>query len=183
MVSCRVSGIGIFTYLRSKEFPVPTIVTKIIIQASPSVCFDLARSIDLHQESAKQTREKAIGGVTSGLIEPGQSVTWRAKHFGLWQTLTARITEFDRPHRFVDEMVEGAFQGFYHEHKFEATEKGTLMTDTFEYSVPYGLIGKLFDKWVLNRYMKDFLARRNEVIRITAESDPKSFLHGDATVD
>lgn len=155
----------------------PTIITKLNIHASPALCFDLARSIDLHQESAKQTREKAIGGVTSGLIDLGQSVTWRAKHFGIWQKLTARITEFERPHRFVDEMVQGAFQHFYHEHRFKATEEGTLMTDTFQYSVPYGLVGKLFDKWILNRHMRDFLIKRNKVIKAKAESNPEQFLH------
>lgn len=146
------------------------IITKLRIKATPALCFDLARNIDLHQVSAQQTREKAIGGVTSGLIEAGQSVTWRAKHFGIWQELTAKITEFEPPYRFVDEMVEGAFAHFHHEHKFEATEEGTLMTDTFEYTVPYGLLGKLFDILVLKRYMTRFLSKRNEVIKIEAET-------------
>ncbi|GAB5525074.1 MAG: hypothetical protein Roseis2KO_29460 [Roseivirga sp.] len=147
----------------------PVIITRFHIQASPTRCFDLARSIDLHQVSTQQTKEKAIGGVTSGLIEPGQSVTWRARHFGIWQTLTSKITEFDPPYRFVDEMVEGAFVHFRHEHKFEAVEGGTLMTDTFAYSVPYGILGSLFDWLILKRYMKRFLTRRNEVIKVQAE--------------
>ncbi|MCE7991060.1 MAG: SRPBCC family protein [Roseivirga sp.] len=145
------------------------IIIKLHIKAPPALCFDLARNIDLHQESAAQTREKAIGGVTSGLIEPGQSVTWRAKHFGIWQNLTAKITEFEPPHRFIDEMVEGAFAHFHHEHRFEGTKKGTLMTDTFTYSVPYGLLGKHFDKLILKRYMTRFLRKRNEVIKEHAE--------------
>ena len=38
--------------------------------------------IDFHQESASQTQEKAIKGVTSGQIGLGEMVTWRGKHFG-----------------------------------------------------------------------------------------------------
>ena len=63
------------------------------INAPVAVCFDMARSIDLHVSSMAQTGEKAISGRTGGLIGLGETVTWRAKHFGIWQTLTAKVTE------------------------------------------------------------------------------------------
>lgn len=148
----------------------PIITLKFFIEAPSALCFDLARSIDLHMVSTEQTGEKAIAGVTTSLIGLGESVTWRAKHFGIWQTLTSKITEFDYPHGFVDEMAEGAFKHFHHQHLFKETEGSTLMTDTFEYSVPYGILGKLFDRLVLNRYMTHLLSQRNMVIRQYAES-------------
>jgi len=40
--------------------------------APAEVCFDLARSIDLHVESMVASEERAVGGVTSGLIGGGQ---------------------------------------------------------------------------------------------------------------
>jgi len=40
----------------------------------------------------------------SGLIGMNDSVTWRAKHFGVYQKSTSKITEFERPNYFVDEM-------------------------------------------------------------------------------
>ena len=83
------------------------------------LCFDLSRSIDLHQISTSKSKEYVIGGRKAGLIELGEVVTWRAKHFGIWQNLTAKITEFDRPKRFSDEMVKGAFKKFKHDHIFE----------------------------------------------------------------
>jgi hypothetical protein len=60
-------------------------------------CFDLSRSIDLHMASTDWTGEQAIGGVTSGLIGPDQTVTWQGRHFGLKIRHTSRITAFDRP--------------------------------------------------------------------------------------
>ena len=54
-------------------------------------CFDLSRSIDLHMASTAHTEERAIAGVTTGLIGPGGEVTWRARHFGVWQELTSRF--------------------------------------------------------------------------------------------
>lgn len=81
----------------------------------------------------------------SGLIEYGESVTWRAKHFGVFQELTSRITAFDKPRSFTDEMVSGAFKSFEHLHKFEPKDNGTNMIDIFSYVSPLGILGKLAD--------------------------------------
>src|ERR1700761_416585 len=121
----------------------PTIYLKTKIHAPAAVCFDLARSIDLHLESTRQTGERAIAGKTSGLIELGETVTWRAKHFGIWQNLTSKITEFDRPYIFVDEMVDGAFRSFRHEHHFSVKGDITSMHDVFVFESPLGILGKV----------------------------------------
>ena len=148
----------------------PTIVTRLFIQASAGTCFDLARSIDIHMASTAHTHEKAVGGRTSGLIELGENVTWEAVHFGVRQRLTAGITAFERPHRFVDEMVSGAFKRFWHEHRFEESAGGTWMTDTFDYTSPLGPLGRLADRLFLRAYMENLLTRRNEYIKHCAES-------------
>ena len=78
--------------------------------------FDLCRSIDLHIASMKHTNEKAIAGTASGLIGLGETVTWRAKHFGFYQTLTSKITDVESPTFFADEQEKGIFHSFRHEH-------------------------------------------------------------------
>jgi len=114
----------------------PTITIETKVKAPLEVCFDLSRSIDLHTISTKHTGERAVAGVTAGLIELGETVTWRAKHLGVWQHLTSRITEYDRPYFFVDEMVKGAFKSFRHEHLFSEIVEGTLMLDVFDDTSP-----------------------------------------------
>lgn len=147
----------------------PKIKTDMLINAPREICFDAARDIDLHTQSTSQTNERAIAGVTSGLIELNETVTWEAIHFGIKQKLTVRITEFDFPNRFVDEMEKGAFKRFYHVHEFTEKQNGTLMIDTFDYTSPLGLIGKLADRMFLERYMKEFLVMRNRFIKKVAE--------------
>lgn len=147
----------------------PVIRMQLHIRAPLEICFDAARSIDLHMVSASQTRERAVAGRTSGLIELGESVTWEAVHFGVKQRLTAVITEFERPFRFVDEMETGAFKRFWHEHRFTQADGGTLMVDTFDYEAPMGLLGKVADQLFLKRYMTAFLSRRNLCIRDEAQ--------------
>ena len=86
------------------------------VQAPPALLFDLARSIDVHKASTSQTGEEAVAGKVTGLMELDDEVTWRARHFGVWQTLSSRITQFDPPHHFRDSMVHGAFKRFDHDH-------------------------------------------------------------------
>lgn len=147
----------------------PVIRTSVFIAAPAERCFDLARSIDIHMLSASHTGEKAVAGRTSGLIRLHESVTWEAVHLGVRQRLTVQITEMEPPHRFVDEMVSGAFRRFWHEHRFTPTVGGTVMTDTFDYTSPLGWLGRLADLLFLERYMRDFLIRRNAFIKQCAE--------------
>jgi ligand-binding SRPBCC domain-containing protein len=134
-------------------------------------CFDLSRSIDLHMISTAQTGERAIAGTTGGLIGSGETVTWRARHFGIWQTLTSRITDCERPFLFADEMIRGAFHSFRHEHRFWETEGGTLMEDVFTYKSPLGVLGHIADKWFLEDYMTRLLRERNATIKAYGESE------------
>lgn len=137
----------------------PAIVLVIDIDAPIGRCFDLARSIDFHCDSMRHTGERAISGTTTGLIALGDTVTWRARHLGVWQHLTSRITVMDRPARFVDEQVAGAFRYFRHEHAFRGISPGrTRLTDTFEFGSPLGLLGRAINAVFLTRYMRSLLA-------------------------
>ncbi|MBT0608541.1 SRPBCC family protein [Aequorivita echinoideorum] len=148
----------------------PKIILETIINADVKNVFDLSRNIDLHKISAKQTNETAIAGKTKGLIELGETVTWRAKHLGFYQTLTSKITEFEEPNYFVDEMVEGIFESFKHEHHFKNIDCGTLMVDIFEYKSPFGIFGKMADILFLKNYLTKFLKTRNKILKQIAEA-------------
>jgi len=149
----------------------PRIELKTLIKSNNTIVFDLSRSIDLHKISTKKTNEEAIAGKTSGLIGLKESVTWRAKHFGVYQKLTSIITEYDRPNYFVDEMQKGAFKRFKHEHRFEELDGETLMTDIFDYQSPFGILGELADKLFLEKHMTELLIERNRIVKEFAESD------------
>jgi len=149
----------------------PKIRLETRIKADINIVFDLARSIDLHTVSASQTNEEAIAGKTTGLAEFGDSITWKAKHFGVTQKLTSRITVVEKPTYFADEMVKGAFKRFTHHHYFSQENGIVLMKDLFDYKAPLGLLGKLADLLFLEKYMTDFLDKRNAVIKEFAETE------------
>lgn len=151
----------------------PIITHEIYIQAPIRVCFDLARNVDIHTETTAKTKERAIAGVTTGLMEEGDSVTWEAIHFGVKQKLTARIIEMEKPYRFTDEMVKGAFHSFTHTHEFIEKDSGTIMKDRFVYRSPLGLFGKIADKLFLEKYMRQFILDRAIELKKIAEYKKK----------
>src|SRR5437870_3406751 len=121
----------------------PVIKLETVVKAPIERVFDLSRCIDLHLTTMTAHKEKAIAGVTKGLINLGESVTWQATHFGISQKLASKITLFDRPYHFRDSMVKGAFARFDHDHFFEEIEQETLMKDFFDYSSPFWYFGKI----------------------------------------
>jgi ligand-binding SRPBCC domain-containing protein len=130
----------------------------------PERLFDLARSIDLHLDSQRKSGERAVGGVTTGLIGKGQEVTWRARHFGIRLTMTSRITQFDFPRSFTDEQVRGPFRWFRHVHEFQATSTGSMMTDLVEFTAPFGLPGRVVERVVLAPYLERLIRDRAEFL-------------------
>ncbi|WP_397362808.1 cell division protein [Olleya sp. R77988] len=147
----------------------PIIELKTIIKADTKTCFDLSRNIDFHKKSMKHSNEKAIAGKTSGLIGLGESVTWEAVHFGVKQQLSSKITQFDSPNYFVDEMVFGAFKSFKHEHIFKSEGSNTIMIDKFEFKSPFGVLGQLANTLFLTKYMANLLKTRNQFLKAEAE--------------
>lgn len=140
------------------------------IQAPVETCFDAARDAGLHLGSAADTGESVIRGRTKGLFEKGEEITWQARHFGIRQRLTVRITELEFPRFFADEMVKGAFKAMRHEHCFEPIDGGTLMKDKFTYETPFWIFGAVFDALALKKHMTDFLLRRNEFLKTHCEA-------------
>ncbi|WP_232541160.1 SRPBCC family protein [Spirosoma endbachense] len=130
----------------------------------------------MHQQSTEKTKERAVAGKTSGLIEKGNFVTWEAIHFGIKQRLTVSIVEMNYPYYFNDKMVKGAFKEMNHSHFFEFEQGKTLMRDEFTYQTPFGILGAIFDKLILRTYMEKFLIERNRILKNVAESNESNLI-------
>lgn len=143
------------------------------IKAPIKIIFDLSRNIDVHKLSTAKSNESAIDGITSGLINKGETVTWRGKHFGFYLTHKSIISAMEIPSYFVDEMVEGEFKSFKHEHSFIDGNGFVMMIDKIQYQTPYGIFGKLFDVLILKKHLTNFITERNKVLKELAENHQK----------
>jgi ligand-binding SRPBCC domain-containing protein len=147
----------------------PVIDHKQFIQAPIEVCFNIARDVDIHARTTLVTKKKAVGGVTKGLLEEGDSVTWESVQFGIKQRYTTRVIFMEKPHSFVEKMVKGIFKSFIHIHQFMDEAEGTLMIDHFQYKSRLGPIGVLIDKMFLEKYMKKYIVLRAIELKNLAE--------------
>jgi len=124
-------------------------------------CFELSLSVDAHAASMSASGEHAVGGVTTGVMKLGDTVTWRARHFGILVRMTSAITEQQR----------GPFRRWRHEHTFTAMPDGrTQMTDVVEFQSPLGPAGWIADRLVLDRYMPRLLRQRNSWLKASLEA-------------
>jgi ligand-binding SRPBCC domain-containing protein len=147
------------------------IVERTHISAPVERCFYLSLNIDLHQESTARTRERAVAGVTTGLIGPGERVTWRGRHFGVVLRHTSEITGYEAPTFFEDGMVAGVFRSFRHRHFFKSEANSTVMEDRLDFAAPVPLLGLIVETTVLKGYLRRFLRERNAFIKQVAESE------------
>lgn len=148
-----------------------SIVERTQINAPIERCFYLSLHVGLHQDSTARTRERAVAGVTCGLIGPGERVTWQGRHFGIMLRHTSEITAYAAPAFFEDAMVSGVFRSFRHRHFFKPDADGTLMEDNLEFAAPIPLLGRVVEILVLKEYLRRFLRERNIVIKHVAESE------------
>jgi ligand-binding SRPBCC domain-containing protein len=150
---------------------VQTIQLETRIAAPARRCFFLALSVDLHVQSTAGTRERAVAGVTTGLIGDGESVTWQGRHFGLMLRHTSKITQYAPTTFFQDVMTAGRFKSFEHDHRFREQDGETVMKDELRFSAPFGVLGSVVESLVLRKYLTRFLLERTKFLKQVAESE------------
>ena len=122
--------------------------------------------------------EEVVEGISAGLLNLDDTVTWKAKHFFKERRIKVRMTKLKSPDYFVDEQVNGDFILLKHEHYFKPIQNGTIMIDQFRYELPYAMLGKLLNKLYMEKYLTRLIGERNEAIKKAAESNGwKQFLN------
>jgi ligand-binding SRPBCC domain-containing protein len=141
------------------------------IAAPAQRVFDVSLEIEVHTASMAGSAEQAIGGVTSGRMKLGDTVTWQAKHFGLRWRMTSLISACDPPGYFVDEQVKGPFKLWRHAHHFDPDGNGgTRMRDIVDFAAPLGPLGTLAELTLLTWYMPRLISVRNDHVKAAAEA-------------
>src|SRR5690606_18576458 len=145
------------------------IITVTYMNAPLERVYDSCRSIDIHLESAKDTGEKAVAGRTSGLIGLGETVTWQGRHFGLWLEHTSQIIAMTPGEHFRVRMVKGMFRHFVHDYFFHPEGDRVKVVDILYFSSPLGQLGELANRLFLTGYLRKFLRKRLDTVKLAAE--------------
>jgi len=65
--------------------------------------------------------------------------------------------------------LDGKKYPFKHEKYFKPCDNGTIMIDYVDYTMPYGIFGRIFDKLYFYKRLTRLLEERNQKIKRQAE--------------
>ena len=106
-----------------------------------------------------------IINTTNQKIILGQETIISAKIIIIERIWRSKITFFQQ-YEYIDEMVEGPFIKWKHTHKFQRINKNkTEIIDKVEFSLPYGIFGKIGSIFFTKLLRQLFEHRKNETIK------------------
>jgi ligand-binding SRPBCC domain-containing protein len=97
--------------------------------------------------------------IVDARIVPGIFIRWESEH-----------TAYDPPHAFEDQQVRGPFRSWRHRHVVEPHPEGALLIDDIEYTLPFGILGRLFAGVLIERRLRRVFAFRHRVTREYCEN-------------
>ena len=137
------------------------------VQAPIERLFDLTCSIALVREELGM---RPVQGRSSGLVEAGDTVRWEGWQLGLPQFHVTLISGFQRPEFMQDTMLDGRFKSFQHDHHLRAVDESTTeLRDELRFSLPFGVFGRFFARWVMVPHIQRLLKNRFLRIKRIAE--------------
>ena len=158
-----------------------TIRSTTMVNAPMERCFKLAVSIDLMMASGDY---EAVAGVTSGLIGPGDTVTWQYRRLVRKGHHQSMIEVWHPYTHFREIMIDGPFKSYEHDHHFAVMNDATRIRDEIRFSAASGLLGRLREKHIVQRNLTKLLHQRNALLKQVAESDRwHDFLDGQSELD
>ena len=123
----------------------------------------------------------SVGEAPSGvgrMAGVGSEITFKFRaipHVPIHERWTALITEFVLNEYFRDIQKQGPFRHWQHTHSFEAKmmqgRPGTLLRDTVEYEVGFGIIGTLLEKFVFQPMLRKTFEYRKSALEEIFQSE------------
>lgn len=98
------------------------------------------------------------------VMEKGRLIDYSIKIVGIPQRWTTLITDYDPPHKFVDEQLKGPYSLWHHTHEFESRGNATLIKDTVRYVIGMGILGEFAHTLFVRNQLTHIFRHRKQVI-------------------
>lgn len=101
----------------------------------------------------------------NGEIYPGMIITYELNIISFFKSVWAtEITHVNKPRFFVDEQKVGPYSFWHHKHFFKQVDSGTVVKDIVHYSLPFGPLGKLLNRYYIKQNLDDIFDYRETVL-------------------
>ena len=97
-------------------------------------------------------------------MRKGAVIDYRIRWMGLSLKWKTTITEYQPPHRFVDEQTCGPYALWRHEHLIEPVPGGARIADRVTYAMPVGALGELAHALVVRRQLEEIFNYRQKAV-------------------
>ncbi len=98
-------------------------------------------------------------------LDWGARMLFKVQAFGVAREATHEIIDFTPSTRFVERQIEGPLGSWLHDHVFEATPRGVLVTDRIQFESPRGVAGLLISKNRILEHLEDGFDYRHEQLQ------------------
>lgn len=98
-------------------------------------------------------------------IQQGTCIDYRLRLFGIPFPWRAEITEFEPPHRFVDEQILGPYALWVHTHLFTARNGGVDIVDEVRYRLPFWPFGEVIHPLIAALIRRIFRYRERAILK------------------
>jgi len=96
---------------------------------------------------------------------PGMIITYKITPLlGIKLNWMTEITHVKDDEYFVDEQRSGPYALWHHQHHFKEIKGGVLMTDELNYAIPYGILGRVANKLLVEKQIKSIFDFRTKEI-------------------
>ena len=103
--------------------------------------------------------------LTEGLaMRKGIEIDYTIAWLGVPMRWKTRITEYEPPFQFVDEMLRGPYRLWRHRHTFRPGAAGTIVEDRVDYALPLGPLGSLAHTLLVRRQVEEIFAYRQKAL-------------------
>lgn len=97
---------------------------------------------------------------------PGMIISYMVTPlFGIKTPWVTEITHVKDKSYFVDEQRVGPYKIWHHEHFIEPFEEGVLMKDIVSYKPPFGFLGSIANRLIINKKLDEIFNYRTKVIQ------------------
>ncbi len=105
-------------------------------------------------------------------MRAGACLDYSLALFGIPLRWRTRITRWEPGVCFVDAQESGPYALWRHTHRFADEGDGTMMSDTVEYALPFGPLGRLARRLLVRRTLdRIFDFRRDTIARLFGEAE------------
>jgi ligand-binding SRPBCC domain-containing protein len=95
----------------------------------------------------------------------GLMIAYRVRPlFGIPLEWITEITHVRENSYFVDEQRKGPYKIWHHEHHFQETPDGILMSDIVTYEMPFGFVGKWVHPFVVQKKLEAIFNFRQKAV-------------------